>query len=73
MTAAPSGRPLLAPIAVPLRELVRIGRSLGVKGDACLDAERVSRAARKADPGCAGYRVVSYGHGGGVAPRGAES
>lgn len=47
--------------AVPLRELIRIGRDLGLRGDACLDAERVSKAARQVDPTCAGYRLVSLG------------
>lgn len=47
--------------AVPLRELIRIGRELGLSGSACLDPERVSLAARRADPSAVGYRLVNLG------------
>lgn len=56
------------PRAVPLHELIRVGRELGLSPEQAMDPERVSRAARRDDPGHPGYvelgrKLRTLGHG----------
>lgn len=56
------------PVELALREMIRIGRELGLSPQQAMDAGRVSAALRRADPGHpgvieAGRKLVGLGHG----------
>jgi hypothetical protein len=56
------------PHVVPLHTMIRLGRELGLSPDAAMDADRLSRAARRDDPTHPGYaeegrRLRTLGHG----------
>jgi len=56
------------PVEVPLREMVRLGRELGLSADAAMDVARLNAALRRADPAHPGYseagrKLVGLGHG----------
>jgi hypothetical protein len=56
------------PIEVPLHTMIRLGRELGLSVEHAMDADRLSRAMRRDDPGHPGYveagrRLRTLGHG----------
>jgi hypothetical protein len=56
------------PHVVPLHTMIRIGRELGLSPEQAMDADRLSRAARRDDPSHPGYaeegrRLRTLGHG----------
>lgn len=48
------------PIETPLRELIRLGRALGLTPEQAMDAGRVTRAIQRADPAHPGYAIEAH-------------